>query len=97
MDELIDDKKLMWKLIDNCWVQKRWSPSVTAKGAFFCEIAGAIDQAFDGEGGYPLVKGWWIRNLRSLMTKCEGIVLRAAPQYRLKDLQTKKLMIQFPS
>ena len=37
IDEVVDDKEKMWKLIDNCWVQRRWSASITPKGAFFCE------------------------------------------------------------
>jgi hypothetical protein len=58
-DEIIEDKELMWKLIDNCWIQRRWSPTITPKGCFFCEVAGAFDMLFDDEGGYPIEKGWW--------------------------------------
>ena len=58
-DEIIEDKELMWKLIDNCWVQKRWSPSINPKGCFFCEVAAAQDLLFEGPGGYSLEKDWW--------------------------------------
>lgn len=58
-DEIIEDKELMWKLIDKCWVQNRWSASITPKGCFFCEVAAAIDILFDGPGGWPIEKGWW--------------------------------------
>src|SRR3989338_7290862 len=58
-EDVIKDKKLMWELIDNCWVQMRWSASITPKGAFFCEVAAAADHLFDGPGGYPVEKGWW--------------------------------------
>ncbi len=58
-DEIIDDKKLMWELIDNCWVQQRWSPSINPKGAFFCEVAAALDILFEGPGGWPVEQGWW--------------------------------------
>ncbi|MFQ5353468.1 MAG: radical SAM protein [Thermodesulfobacteriota bacterium] len=61
IDEVVEDKKLMWKLIENCWVQQRWSASMTTKGAFFCEVAAAMDHLFDGPGGWPLEKGWWKR------------------------------------
>jgi hypothetical protein len=61
IDEMVDDKDKMWRLIDNCWVQERWSASITPKGAFFCEVAGALDMLFDGPGGWPLEKGWWKR------------------------------------
>lgn len=58
-DEIIEDKELMWKLINNCWVQKRWSPSINQKGCFFCEVAAAQDLLFNGPGGYPIEKDWW--------------------------------------
>ncbi|MEI8012529.1 MAG: glycosyltransferase [Candidatus Omnitrophota bacterium] len=49
------------KLRDNCWVQKEWSSSITPKGAFFCEVAGALDMLFNGPGGWPIEDGWWKR------------------------------------
>lgn len=50
-----------YKLRDNCWIQNEWSATVTPKGAFFCEIAGALDMLFDGPGGWPIEPGWWKR------------------------------------
>lgn len=49
------------KLRDNCWIQNLWSSGVTPKGAFFCEVAGALDTLFDGPGGWPLDEKWWLR------------------------------------
>lgn len=46
---------------DNCWVQNEWSATITPKGAFFCEIAGALDMLFDGPGGWNVEPGWWKR------------------------------------
>ena len=48
-------------LRDNCWIQNEWSASITPKGAFFCEIAAALDMLFDGPGGWPVEPGWWKR------------------------------------
>lgn len=50
-----------FKLRDNCWIQNIWSASITPKGAFFCEIAAALDMLFDGPGGWPIEPGWWKR------------------------------------
>ena len=50
-----------FKLRDNCWIQNIWSASITPKGAFFCEIAAALDMLFDGPGGWPVEPGWWKR------------------------------------
>ena len=51
------------KLRDNCWINQQWSASITPKGAFFCEIAGALDMLFDGPGGLPIEPGWWKRDI----------------------------------
>lgn len=61
IDDVIEDKELMWRLIDKCWIQESWSPAINPKGAFFCEIAAAQDLLLDGPGGYPVEKGWWIK------------------------------------
>lgn len=50
-----------YKLRDNCWIQNEWSATVTPKGAFFCEIAGALDMLFDGPGGWKIEEDWWRR------------------------------------
>lgn len=57
--EVIDDEALMWELIDACPFQAAWSPAVTDRGAYFCEIAAAQDRAMDGPGGWKVEPGWW--------------------------------------
>ncbi len=46
---------------DSCWLQGAWSATITPKGAFFCEVAAALDMLFDGPGGWPIESGWWKR------------------------------------
>lgn len=50
-----------YSLRDHCWMQNVWSASITPKGCFFCEVAGALDMLFDGPGGWPIEPGWWKR------------------------------------
>ena len=57
----IPDEKWV-KLRDNCWVQNYWSATITPKGAFFCEVAGALDMLLDGPGGWEIEPGWWKRS-----------------------------------
>jgi hypothetical protein len=71
IDEVVEDKELMWKLIDNCWVQQSWSPSINPKGAFFCEVAAALDLTFNGPGGYPLERDWWNKNVQQMRDQVE--------------------------
>ncbi len=74
-----DDK---WeKIRDACWLQNMWSASITPKGAFFCEIAAALDMLFDGPGGWPIEPGWWKRTPEAFgdqLNWCEfcGIALK---------------------
>lgn len=61
IQDVVADKKLMWQLIDDCWVQRKWCPTISHKGAFFCEVAYALDVLFDGPGGYEVNDAWWRR------------------------------------
>ena len=56
----IDDEEWVVKR-DNCWIQNTWSSTITPKGAFFCEVAGALDMLFNGPGGWDVKPGWWKR------------------------------------
>jgi hypothetical protein len=57
--EVVKSKETQEQLIDSCWAQKTWCPTVTTKGAFFCELAAGFDRMLDGPGGWPVEKGWW--------------------------------------
>jgi hypothetical protein len=47
---------------DKCWVQNLWSASINDKGAYFCEVAAAIDRLyFNGAHAWPVEQGWWQR------------------------------------
>lgn len=52
-------KHLQRELIEKCWLQKQWSPSITPKGAFWCEIAGVLDFIYNGTNSFALVEDWW--------------------------------------
>jgi len=51
------------QLIRNCWLQTRWSGTITPKGLFFCEVAGAWDMLLGGPGGLPVGPDCWRRPL----------------------------------
>ncbi len=49
-------------LRDKCWVQNMWSASITPHGAYFCEVAGALDNLlYKGAHAWPIREGWWRR------------------------------------
>jgi hypothetical protein len=59
IQDVVENKTYRDKLIDECWAQRTWCPTIGPKGAFFCEIAYALDLVLDGEGGFPVEHGWW--------------------------------------
>ena len=97
-EEILDDRELMWRLIGNCWVQWRWAASITPKGGFFCEVAAAQDQLFNGPGGYAPEKGWWDKNPNEFMDqvkrycpRCSGAIpMERVSSHASYDLISKK-------
>lgn len=83
-DDVIEDKVLMWKLIDNCWIQEQWSASINPKGAFFCEVAAARDILNDGPGGWPLEKDWWKRTPKDFKSQMEVSCTKCSAAIPLK-------------
>ena len=98
IDEVIDDKELMWNLIKKCWIQEQWSSSINTKGAFFCEVAAALDIVFEGPGGYPIEKNWWNKTpeefqdqVRRYCVRCGGALpLERPSNQEANDLISKK-------
>jgi hypothetical protein len=56
--DVVPDAAFRAELIDQCWVQRIWCPSITPRGVFFCECAAAWDLIMDGPGGWPLDSDW---------------------------------------
>ena len=60
--EAVSNPSLMWKLINNCFVQRLWSPTINIHGAYFCEVAASLDMIlFDGLHAWSVEPGWWKR------------------------------------
>ncbi|OOB80090.1 MAG: hypothetical protein BEN19_06745 [Epulopiscium sp. Nuni2H_MBin003] len=68
------------ELRDKCWWQTSFgSPSITPKGAFFCEVAAAMDMLFDGPGGWKVEKNWWQRGPEDFKEQLKWCELCSAP------------------
>lgn len=57
--DVIKDPTERQSLINNCWLQQRWSSCITPRGFFFCEVAAAISLIFNGPEGLPLIQDSW--------------------------------------
>jgi hypothetical protein len=82
-EDILPDPEKRRRCIDRCWLRHLWSPAITEQGgAYFCEVASAIDHVLGLELGWPVEEDWWNRNgigdQRSLCEHC-GIPYRLFP------------------
>lgn len=70
-EEIVPNPALRRALTSECWLQRKWSPAISKKGCFFCEVAATFDLLFDDPGGYPIVPGWWKKNERDFNDQVE--------------------------
>ncbi|MCF8196382.1 MAG: radical SAM protein [Polynucleobacter sp.] len=97
IDEVLEDKKVMWKLIDNCWVQQRWSASITPKGAFFCEVAAALDHVLDGPGGWKIEKDWWRKTDKDYIDQKKRCCTRCSAALPMAEIPNNHLPVDMVS
>jgi len=71
ISDVVKDENYKKKLIDECWVQRMWCPSIGIKGCFFCEIACALDKLLDGPGGWKTERGWWKKEPKDFQDQVE--------------------------
>jgi len=48
-------------IVDKCWLQESWSPSIVGDRAYFCETAGCLGLLLGIDGGWAVEPGWWKR------------------------------------
>jgi len=57
---------------DHCWSQALRAATINDNGAYFCEVAGAIDRLyFGGRHAWPVESGWWRRGVDDLTDQIE--------------------------
>jgi organic radical activating enzyme len=61
IQEAIPNKELRDKLIDQCFVQLNWCPTISQGKAYFCEVAYGIDRLFEIDAGWSLDYDWFMK------------------------------------
>jgi len=84
ISDVVKDSAKRKELIDNCWLQRLWSATITPKGYFFCEVAGAFDMVFGGPGGLPIEPGVWNRPLSDFQDQIDRWCSRCGIPLNLK-------------
>ena len=57
----VTDEQNLFLATEHCWIQEQWSSAINPKGAWFCEVAAALSDLFDGPYGWKVEPGWWKR------------------------------------
>lgn len=93
-EELVPDADVRYKIQDGCWLQETWSSAINIHGAYFCEVAAALDNLyFDGVHAAPVILDWWNRDLiwffdygqRKLCDKC-GVSIPMKPRWDFEEV-----------
>jgi hypothetical protein len=61
--DVVADAVARERYIAECPLQEEWSSTITPRGFFFCEVAGAFDAAFNGPGGLAVESSCWTHEL----------------------------------
>jgi hypothetical protein len=90
-EDIFTNDRDLFAATERCWIQESWSASINPKGAWFCEVAGALSDLFDGPEGWKVEPGWWKRTTKDFTAQREwacrkcGAALPIARQRNSQD------------
>lgn len=90
---MITDDVALFQAVDRCWVQESWSASINPKGAWFCEVAAALSDLFDGPEGWKVEPGWWKRTPKDFAAQMDWACRKcgaALPISRVRNSQDNR-------
>lgn len=72
--------------VKTCWLQNSWSSSINPQGAYFCEVAAAIDLILKTKTAFNIYTPWWrkkpqayLKQVKALCSRC-GVCLNLTPR-----------------
>ncbi len=89
----VTDDETLFAAVDHCWIQESWSAAINPKGAWFCEVAAALSDLFDGPEGWKVEPGWWKRTPPMFMKQMDWACRKcgaALPLTRIRNSQDPK-------
>jgi hypothetical protein len=84
------DDRDMFLALEKCWVQESWSASVHPKGAYFCEVAAALAETFNGPDGWKVEPGWWKRTPKDFAEQMDWACRRCGAAMPVERNRTTK-------
>ena len=86
----VTDDAALFQAVDKCWVQESWSASVHPKGAYFCEVAAALAETFNGPDGWKVEPGWWKRTPKDFAEQMDWACRRCGAAMPIERTRTTK-------
>jgi hypothetical protein len=86
---VVDERALLFHT-DHCWVQESWSAAINPKGAFFCEIAAAMSDLFDGKKGWKVEPDWWKRTPADFMEQRREACFKCGAAMPIKRIRNSQ-------
>ncbi len=71
----------------HCSYQNCWSASITPRGAYFCEVAAALDTVLETEQAWDVEPGWWMRSPFHFASQIEAFCTNCGGAMRCKARQ----------
>lgn len=78
---------------EHCWIQESWSAAINPKGAWFCEVAAALSDLFDGPQGWDVKPDWWKATPKDFTAQREWACRKcgaALPLTRIRNSQDNR-------
>jgi hypothetical protein len=89
-EDVFDNDNDIFVATERCWVQESWSASINPKGAWFCEVAAALSDLFDGPQGWKVEPDWWKRTTKDFTEQRDWACRKcgaALPLARIRNSQ----------
>jgi hypothetical protein len=89
----VTDDQALFVATEHCWIQECWSSAINPKGAWFCEVAAALSDLFDGPKGWKVEPGWWKRTTMDFKEQREWACKKcgaALPLERIRNSQDNR-------
>ena len=86
----VTDDAALFQAVDKCWVQESWSASIHPKGAYFCEVAAALAETFNGPDGWKVEPGWWKRTPKDFADQMDWACRRCGAAMPIERNRTTK-------
>lgn len=84
------DDLALFQAVDHCWIQESWSAAINPKGAWFCEVAAALSDLFDGPEGWKVEPGWWKRTPKDFAAQMDWACRKCGAALPIERVRTSQ-------